>query len=82
MFSLFKDLKTKVVLWLSLDTRQIETHQLATSSKNLVVNVQFLLATSKSLSSPGNCSRKGKEVVQAKALSHAHSRKIDNIRER
>ena len=40
--SLFKGLKTKVVLWLSLVTRQIATRQLVTSSENLVANAQFL----------------------------------------
>ena len=36
------------MLWLSLDTGQIENRQLATSSKYLVVNARFLFTTSKS----------------------------------
>ena len=42
--SLSKDLKTKIVLWLSLVIRQIVSPQLVTSSENLVASAQYLVA--------------------------------------
>jgi len=50
LISLYKDLKTKVVLWFSLVIGQNASRQLVTSSENLVASAQFLvtLATSES----------------------------------
>ena len=44
LISWYKDLKTKVVSWFSLVIGQTASHQLATSSENLVASVQFLVA--------------------------------------
>jgi len=44
LISYYRDLKRKVVLWFSLVIGQNASHQLATSSENLVATAQLLVA--------------------------------------